>query len=198
MSGPVSEAGAPKRTPATPATRLGVWLGFAVDGVTWLVLTLAAVMFLVMTGLVCLQVLFRYMLNSPLTGSEEGARVLLIFVSMLGAAVALGTRTHMAIDYFRERFPPLLRHGAVLLSVACVLTIGALLLVKGVDFADRAMLQTTPALRIPKGYIVLVFPISGALMMFYAVAVPLRAWLGGGPAVERIDPAAAAIAEARS
>ncbi len=151
-----------------------------------------------MTGLVCLQVIFRYLLNSPLTGSEEGARVLLIFVSMLGAAVALKTRAHMAIDYFQERLPPLLRQAAVLLSLACVLAVGLLLIVKGSEFAGRAMFQTTPALRISKGYIVTAFPISGVLMIFYAVAVPLRAWLNSETLIVQVDHAAAAIAEARS
>lgn len=154
-----------------------MWLGLAVDGVTWLVLTLTAVLFLVMTGLVCLQVVFRYLLNSPLTGSEEGARALLIFVSMLGAAIALGNRSHMAIDYFRDLCPPAIRKAAMLVSLACVLTVGTLLLVKGLEFADRAMFQTTPALRIPKGYIVWAFPLSGGLMIFYALALPLRAVL---------------------
>lgn len=184
--------------PANPAQRLGAWLGYAIDGVTWLVLTFCAIMFLTMTGLVCLQVIFRYLLNSPLTGSEEGARILLIFVSMLGAAVALKTRAHMAIDYFQEHLPPLLRQAAVLLSLACVLAVGLLLIVKGSEFAGRAMFQTTPALRISKGYIVTAFPISGVLMIFYAVAVPLRAWLNSETLIVQVDHAAAAIAEARS
>ena len=185
--------------PAHPAPpRHGVWLGRTIDGVTWLLLTFCAILFLVMTGLVCLQVIFRYVLNSPLTGSEEGARILLIFVSMLGAAAALKTRAHMAIDYFQERFPIPLRRAAALLSLACVLAIGILLVVKGAEFADRAMFQTTPALRIPKGYIVLAFPISGALILFYALAVPLRAWIMRDTLLAPVDHAAAAIAEARS
>ena len=185
--------------PAPPAPpRSGVWLGRTIDGVTWVVLTFCAILFLVMTGLVCLQVIFRYLLNSPLTGSEEGARILLIFVSMLGAAVALKTRAHMAIDYFQERFPLPLRRAAALLSLACVLAIGFLLVVKGAEFADRAMFQTTPALRIPKGYIVMAFPVSGVLMIFYAIAVPVRAWLMRDTLLAPVDHAAAAIAEARS
>lgn len=172
-----ASSGAPFRSRKGRGVWLGFWLGRIIDGVSWAVLTLSALMFLLMTGLVCLQVVFRYLLNSPLTGSEEGARALLVFVTMLGAAVALGSRAHMAIDYFRDLCPPSVQRFAVLISLVCILAIAALLLVKGMEFADRAMVQTTPALRIPKGYIVWAFPISGALMIFYALAVPLRAFL---------------------
>lgn len=183
--GPALAEARPRASDAEPAPApagagSGLWLGRVIDGVSWIVTTAAGVMFLVMTALVCLQVLFRYVLNSPLTGSEEGARALLIFVTMLGAAVALGSRAHMAIDYFKELCPPMVQRAAALLSLACVLVIAGLLLVKGAEFAERAMIQTTPALRIPKGYIVYAFPISGALMIFYALALPLRAWMQGG------------------
>jgi len=135
---------------------------------------LAAALFLVMTALVCLQVFYRYVLNSPLTGSEEAARAILIYIVMLGSAVAVGNRSHMAIDYFYHRLPALLRKAAALLHLLSIGAISLLLIVKGSELAQRTMMQTTPALQIPKGLIVYAFPIGGALMLFYALASMIR------------------------
>lgn len=135
---------------------------------------LAAAMFLVMTALVCLQVFYRYVLNSPLTGSEEATRAILIYIVMLGSAVAVGNRSHMAIDYFYHKLPAFFRKAAALL---CLLSIGAislLLMVKGSELAQRTMMQSTPALQIPKGLIVYAFPVGGALMFLYAFASLIR------------------------
>jgi TRAP-type transport system small permease protein len=131
---------------------------------------LAAAMFIVMTALVCLQVVYRYVLNSPLTGSEEAARALLIYIVLLGGAVAVGNRSHMAIDYFYTRFPAPLQKLATLLYVLTIGGIALLFMIKGGELAQRTMLQTTPALQIPKGLIVCAFPLGGALMFLYALA----------------------------
>jgi TRAP-type C4-dicarboxylate transport system permease small subunit len=131
----------------------------------------AATLFIVMTVLVCLQVFYRYVLNSPLTGSEEGARAILIYVVMLGSAVAVGNRSHMAITYFFERFPRPMKLLATVLYFGAILTLGVLFMVKGYELAERTMMMTTPALQIPRGWIALAFPIGGLLMCLYAVGL---------------------------
>ena len=133
-----------------------------------------ALAFLSMTALVCLQVFYRYVLNSPLTGSEEAARALLIYIVMLGSAVAVGNRAHMAIRYFYEKFPRLLQKMAAFIYFASILFIASLFIIKGNDLAQRTMMQTTPALQIPKGLIIYAFPIGGVLMFLYALAPMLQ------------------------
>jgi len=136
-----------------------------------------AVMFLIMTTLVCLQVFYRYVLNAPLTGSEEAARAILIYVVILGAAAGVGNRSHLTIGYFYERFPSMLKKAASVLYFISILSIALLFVIKGWDLAQRTMMQTTPALRIPKGLIVYAFPIGGALMCIYSIGL-LKGVLG--------------------
>lgn len=132
---------------------------------------LTAVLFLIMTTLVCLQVFYRYVLNAPLTGSEEAARAILIYVVLLGAASGVGNRSHLTIGYFFERFPPILKKTAILFYFLSLLSIALLFMIQGWDLAQRTMMQTTPALRIPKGLIVYAFPIGGALMFIYSISL---------------------------
>ena len=46
------------------------------------------------------QVFTRFIMGKPSSWTEELATFLLIWVSLLGAAVALGRGAHLGIDYF--------------------------------------------------------------------------------------------------
>jgi TRAP-type C4-dicarboxylate transport system permease small subunit len=51
------------------------------------------------------QVFTRLVLKDPSTWTEELAIFMLIWVSLLGAAVALGRGAHLGIDYFVGKLP---------------------------------------------------------------------------------------------
>jgi len=52
------------------------------------------------------QVVFRYVLNNPLVGSEDAAKLATIWMVFLGAGVAVRDRLHIKIDYFVDKLPP--------------------------------------------------------------------------------------------
>ncbi|MDY8108713.1 TRAP transporter small permease [Fulvimarina sp. 2208YS6-2-32] len=149
------------------------------NGVEHLAGWLTSVMFLAMTGLVCVQVFYRYVLNVPLTGSEEAARALMVLLVMIGSAIAVRNGTHMAISYFVDLSP---RPVQILCSTVyffCIFAVALLLSIKGFELADRTMFQRTPALQIPKGYLIAAFPISGMLMTIFGLEQLVRALRGG-------------------
>lgn len=51
------------------------------------------------------QVVFRYVLNNPLVGSEDAAKLATIWMVFLGAGVAVRDRLHIKIDYFVDKLP---------------------------------------------------------------------------------------------
>ena len=51
-----------------------------------------------MTCIVFVSVVFRYVLNSPLTWSEELASLLFAWLTFIGAYVGFRTRSHISID----------------------------------------------------------------------------------------------------
>ena len=51
------------------------------------------------------QVFTRLVLKDPSTVTEELATFMLIWVALLGAAVALGRGAHLGIDYFVGKLP---------------------------------------------------------------------------------------------
>ena len=118
------------------------------------------------------QVFTRFILKDPSTWTEELAIFLLIWVSLLGAAVALGRGSHLGIDYFVGKLPAkkrLYTEVFVFLIISlfslCVMVIGGLELVRSTFELE----QLSPALGIKVGYVYLAVPISGFFLVLYAV-----------------------------
>lgn len=118
------------------------------------------------------QVFTRFILKDPSSWTEELATFLLIWVALLGAAVALGRGAHLGIDYFVMKLPEKTRIKTeifVFLSVAAfsllVMVVGGFDLVR----TTLALEQTSPALGLNMGYVYLAVPISGCFLVLYSV-----------------------------
>jgi TRAP-type transport system small permease protein len=78
-----------------------------VDGACRAVEALIAFMLAVMVLLVFGNVVLRYGFNSGITVSEEVSRWLFIWITFLGAIVALRERRHLGVDMVVAKLPPL-------------------------------------------------------------------------------------------
>jgi len=118
------------------------------------------------------QVFSRYLLSSPSSFTDELAGFLLIWVGVLGAAYVAGKKEHLAIDILLQRSPPArqkrlqyLIHTLVFLFALFVMVIGGVILMY-----TRFVLQVkSAALQLPLGYVYIILPISGLIIMFYEV-----------------------------
>jgi TRAP-type C4-dicarboxylate transport system permease small subunit len=116
------------------------------------------------------QVFSRYLLSSPSSFTDELAGFLLIWVGVLGAAYVAGRKEHLAIDILIQRSPParqkLLQyiiHSLIFLFALSVMVTGGVILMY-----TRFVLQVkSAALQLPLGYVYIVLPISGLIIMYY-------------------------------
>ncbi len=114
----------------------------------------------------------RYVMGEQAKWTEELARFLLIWVSLLGGAVAFGTKGHLGVDYFVGKFDPdtrkvmtLVAHGIVLFFAVAVFLYGG-----GRVVSDAlAMEQMTPALGLKMGHVYLALPIAGVFMVLFTI-----------------------------
>ena len=118
------------------------------------------------------QVFARLVLRDPSTVTEELATFMLIWVALLGAAVALGRGAHLGIDYFVGKLPArtkVFTEVIVFLSVAAFSFL--VMIVGGIDLVASMLElgQESPALRVKVGYVYLAVPISGFFLTLYAV-----------------------------
>lgn len=117
------------------------------------------------------QVFSRFILRDPSSFTEELARYLLIWVGLLGASYASGHKMHLAIDVLVDRIKgksrglaELIIQSLVFLFSLFVMVIGGLRLV----IVTLTLNQISASLQIKLGFVYLVIPLSGALIMFYA------------------------------
>lgn len=118
------------------------------------------------------QVFTRFVIGNPSSWTEELATFLLIWVSLLGAAVALGRGAHLGIDYFTHKLPEHNRIQTELFVFAVVSIFSFLVMVVGGISLVRqtlALEQISVALHIPMGYVYLAIPISGAFLSLYGM-----------------------------
>ncbi len=118
------------------------------------------------------QVLSRYILSSPSSFTDELAGFLLIWVGVLGAAYVAGRQEHLAIDLLVHKSTPktskrlkILINLFIALFALFVMIVGGTWLV-----ATRFMFNVdSAALHLPLGYVYVVLPISGMLILYYSI-----------------------------
>jgi len=137
--------------------------------------SLEAVLIIIMSVLVIdvlWQVISRYLLASPSSFTDELAGFLLIWVGMLGAAYVAGRHEHLAIDLLlqktresRKRNLMIVIQISILAFALTVMFIGGIYLVY-----TRFILDVkSAALQLPLGYVYIVVPLSGLLIVYYSV-----------------------------
>jgi TRAP-type C4-dicarboxylate transport system permease small subunit len=136
---------------ANGANRLATW-GLVVTGIT-------------MSVVVFLQIFFRFVIYVPFPWSEECARYLMIWMGMLGSAVALRYGRHIGVTVLVERMPQQV-YRYVIMGIQLVM-IGFLVIVakEGITLAVFNFSQRSPALEIPMFYPYIAIPVGAALMI---------------------------------
>lgn len=137
--------------------------------------TIAAFSVAVMIALVvCVvwQVFSRYVLNKPSTMTDELARYLMIWVGLLGAAYTVGAQRHLSIDLFAMMLKgPKQALLNIVINLLIFLFSGLVIVTGGLKLIDKTLAtsQVSAAMQIPMGYVYVILPLCGAVMMFYAL-----------------------------
>ncbi len=118
------------------------------------------------------QVTSRYILSSPSSFTDELAGFLLIWVSLFGAAYVTGRKEHLAIDLLLQKSSPknkirleLFIHIVIFLFSFFVLVVGGIWLV----YSRFILSVKSAALQLPLGYVYIVLPVSGLIILFYSI-----------------------------
>ena len=118
-------------------------------------------------SILCAQVVFRYFIGNSLDWIEEVSRILLIWLTYIGAAVALKRKGHIAVDAFLGLFPESFRHVADIITSILVIAFSGFLCIQGITFALLSERTTFPALQVPVTWQYLGLPVGCFLMVIY-------------------------------
>jgi len=138
---------------------------------------------LLLLALVCVtfaQVVWRYLLHSSLSWSEEAARFLMIWLGMVCAGYAFKFRAHFSLRFLVDRLTPRLRRLVAILVDFILIAFAILFIYESYRYLVESVSgMTAPALGIPME-VPFSAPLFGGLVMLFYVA--RNAWkdLSGG------------------
>ena len=123
--------------------------------------------FIVMLTSTVLQVFTRYVLNSSLSWTEELARFTFIWITMLGASIALKNKSHAAITMIIDHLPIKIRKVIFIITDLLILFFAYLMVFQGIKMGIATSHQYSPAIHIKMTYIYLSVPFAGLIIFLY-------------------------------
>ena len=127
-------------------------------------------LFALMVAVGTYQILVRYLFNKPSTVSEELLTYSFTWMALLAAAYVFGSREHMRMGFLADKLKDsskkildVVIEGVIMVFAAVVLVYG------GIRITALTMSQRTASLGIPMGYVYLVVPACGILILIYGV-----------------------------
>lgn len=138
-----------------------------------------------MASLVFVNVVSRYVFNASIIWVEELTQYQMIWITYLGAGLALREGRHVAVDVFQDMLPESLRRYVRYFVGLAILAFLAALVVLGLQIVAFTWNQETPVMNIPTGVPYLGVPI-GALVMALHLVLVLRDF--ADKRFEHVDP----------
>ena len=142
------------------------------------------IVMLVMTGaifFICIFAVFtRYILNFVPSWSEEVPRYLLVWITYLGAALAVRFKEHISLDVFFNMMPLRARQVGHILLNGLIAIVGTIMVVYGVALVSQFKDDLMESIPVTNFWLYLVMPISGTLMILYIIQDTWKAILGLG------------------
>lgn len=133
---------------------------------------------LLMAGMVVIisaQVWYRFILNDPLSWSEEAGRYLFVWISFMGAAAGVRYQVHLGIDLMDKLLPP----GAyriVVVLVNLIMQVFLLMIIYwGFKILGIIQFQESASMHISMRYPYMAVPVGGIFMLINSLRVMVAA-----------------------
>jgi TRAP-type transport system small permease protein len=149
------------------------WITAAVKVV---MLSMTCVIFFITT----ITVITRYILNFVPSWSEEVPRYLLVWITYLGAALAVKFKEHISLDVFFNLMPLRARQVGHLALNGLVSIVGTIMVVYGIALLYQFKDDLMESIPVTNFWLYLVMPISGTLMLLYIIQDTWKRILGLG------------------
>ncbi len=125
--------------------------------------------FATIVALTIAQVFFRVALDSPLVWSEELSRLLLVWVTFIGAAVICWDGTHLNVDVVFVHLGPRIRRLVRAFNSVVALVFLAVLAWYSIKMVEIEHITTLGSMDIPASFLRVPATIGGVLMIVFIV-----------------------------
>ena len=122
-----------------------------------------------MTAVGSYQIITRYFFNRPSTVSEELLTYSFTWMSLLASAYVFGKRDHMRMGFMADKLTGQARkYLEVVIDALSFLFAAVVMVYGGISITKLTMIQITASLRISMGWIYIIVPITGVLIMLFS------------------------------
>jgi tripartite ATP-independent transporter DctM subunit len=135
-------------------------------------------------------VVSRYVFHAPLVWSDELASILFLWLSMLGAVVALRRGEHMRMTALLQKVRPATRAMLDAFAIAASVAFLVLIIWPSIDYAHEESFIVTPALEVSNAWRAAAIPVGIGIMLVMALLRLLRVCSGRQIAVAVLGMAA--------
>ena len=142
--------------------RIEKWMGK-------IVILLTGSMLFAITGIIFIQVIFRYILHNSLSWSEELTRYLMVWMIFLGTGYVLGQKAHSSMDMIVKKLPEKIQFISEKLNAVLLVFFSYIIIRYGFELMMLGTKQKSSALQIPMNYVYLGIPIGGVILLFYSL-----------------------------
>jgi tripartite ATP-independent transporter DctM subunit len=115
-------------------------------------------------------VVARYVIHQPLIWSDELAVMVLLWLAILGATLALRRGDHLRLTVLVQSVSPSWRDAMEVVSALLAILFALILIWFGLDYIHDEAFLRTPALQISGAWRAAALPVGGALMLEAALA----------------------------
>lgn len=127
-------------------------------------------LFIMMTVIGTYQIVTRYFFNRPSTVSEELLTYSFTWMALLASAYVFGKRDHMRMGFLADKITGTVRkYLEVAIDLLTFAFAGVVMVYGGISITKLTMIQTTASLRVPMGYIYVIVPVTGLLIMLFSL-----------------------------
>jgi TRAP-type transport system small permease protein len=136
-----------------------------VEGVNRAAEILTQIFLAVMVVVVFTQVIFRFIIQQPISWSEEVARYVFVGIIWMGAAVLVKDDGHPGMDLLTRNLPSSWQSAIrFLVNILVAATLGAVM-ITGFQLVYANMSQPSPAMELPMGIPYAAIPLAAAIML---------------------------------
>lgn len=142
------------------AARLQSMLAQVGGALEILIIWAASVLLVLLASILFAQVVYRYVLQSPLSWSEEAARLMLVWFGLLAAAAGARSGQHFILRWLTSALPHRIRFWVRQIATVLTLSVVGVLFYQGIQYLSVAANQTSVMLGVDMRLIYLSVPFS--------------------------------------
>jgi TRAP-type transport system small permease protein len=140
--------------------------------VKWTMVSMASCIFTI----ILVTVITRYVYGFVFSWSEEVPRYFLVWIALLGTALAVERRDHIGFDAIFKKFPPLGQRILQYFLDGGMAFVALVMFYYGVDFVRQFGSDLMESIPLTNFWLYIAMPISGGIILLYLIRSEIRRW----------------------